>query len=558
VEVKQEVEVVQEVEVNIQRNIARPFRVEKGEIEAKSSFQNVVVEKRVEVPVDKYIDVEVEEIREVYKDIPKEKIIYNEKYVDVPVEKVVVVEEEQEEIIRQVKDKHIYVEMPVYEDIVRTVQKPVKRTVQRIVDKEVIVPKEEIVEVKQYRDNIVQMETVVDIPQEKIVEVERIVETHEKIEKPQTITKEIINEHEVEAPIYRKVAKYVEVPYEKVIEKVVEKPVDIRIEKEITKVVKVDKVVPIEKIKEVYVEVPYETKVEKEYEVEVYKEVPVYVDKVIQKKVEKVVEKKIYKPFKKYVQVPVEKIVERKIEKEIIMENPIYIENVEYEDNPIRKSATNERLRKSWSENQNKLRKLNQEKRDLQNKLYEARSRKNLNKSEVLKEETVGLDENLKLRTELDTMHRELANLMENVQRNQIENEVKASIKQTSRAREIDETEMTNLVRESTLEPRIEESVSKMKPMENSFVMGKPNTILQGDESDFFTIEATPSGRMIKVPLDGDRGSVKTNKREVQSNFRKSQNRFYRLDNEGKRVYVDDKEQIHLEEKQRTPSQKRY
>ena len=562
VQVNKEVEVIEEVEVNIERNIARPYRIENKMVNVTSStpqVENIIVERRVEVPVNKYVDVEVEEIREVIKEVPREKIIYNEKFVDVPVEKVVVVEEEKEEIVKEVRDKHVYIEKPVYQDVIRKVQKPIKRTVQKIVDKEIIIPKQEVVEVRKFRDNIVNVETVVDIPKEKIVEVEKVVETHEEIERPQTITKEIINEHEVEAPIYRKVAKYVEVPYEKVVEKVVEKPVDIRIEKEITKVVKVDKIVPIEKIKEVYVEVPYETKVNKEYEVEVFKEVPVYVDKIIQKKVEKVIEKKVYVPFKKYIQVPIEKIVEKKIETEVITENPIYIENIQYEDNPIRKSATNERLRKSWSENQNKLKKLNQEKRDLQNKLYEAKSKKNLNKSDVLKEETFGLEENIKLRTELETMHKELSNIMENVQRSHLENEVNASIKQTSRAREINEQEMNDLVRESTLEPRIQESVSMMRPMENSFMVNTPNKILPDDESNFFRIEATPSGRMIKVPLNQDqRVSVKTNKKEVQSNFRKSQNRFYRLDDNGNKVYVNQQEQIDLEQKQRSPSQKRY
>jgi hypothetical protein len=563
IQVQQEVEVIEEVERPVERMIARPFRVQKNEIGVTSSsptIEEVIVEKKIPVQVDKYVDVEVEEIREVYKDVPVKKYIFNEKYVDVPVEKIVQVEEEQEEIITEYVDKHVYVEKPVFEDFVRTIQKPVKKTIQKVVDKEVIVPKEEVVEVKKFRDKIIEIETVVDIPKEKIVEVEKIVQTHEEVEMPQTITKEIINEHEVETPIYRKVAKYVEVPYEKVIEKVVEKPVDITIEKEITKVVKVDKIVPIEKIKEVYIEVPFETKVEKEYEVEVFKDVPVYVDKIIKKKVEKIIEKKVYKPFKKYVQVPVEKIVEKQIEKQVIIENPIYIENVEYEHTPLRKSATNARLRKSWTENQQKLRNLNQEKRDLQNKLYEAK--KKLSNSDVVKEDTIGLDENVKLRLELDSMHKELANLMENVQRSQIQMDVDASIKKKSQAREIDEDEMKELVRESTLEPRTEETVSMSRPIENSFVMNRPQKFEKPkDDRIYFTVESTPSGRIIKRPInqpEDQRISVKTNKKEIENNLRKSENRFYKLDRNGNRIYLNDQEQRDLENRQRTPSQKRY
>ena len=558
VPVEQKVEVIEQVPVHVERRVARPFRMQKkGEGVEREGTTSQVEEVKRTVPgqVNRFVDVEVEEIREVYRDVPKEKVFYIEKYVDKPVEKVVVIEEEQEEIVKEVVDREVIVEKEVYEDVIRKVQKPVLRKVQVVVDKEVIVPKEEVVEVPQFRDRVVEMETVVEVPKERVVQVEKVVDQVEEVEVPQTITKEIIKEHEVETPIYRKVAKYVEVPFEKVVEKVVEKNVDIRVEKEVTKVVKVDKVVPIERVKEVFVEVPYEKRVEKEYEVEVFKQVPVYRDKVVQKKVEKVVEKKVFVPFKKYVQVPVEKIVEKKIETEIISENPIYVEVDQEEEQIVRKSATNERLRKSWSSNQKKIHKLSQERTDLRNKLQKVRKGRSQKKSEVVKEEVVGQDENQKLREELDKMHKELTTLIEGVQRSHIREEVHSNVKQSTRAREIDRQEMESLVRESTLGERVVESEVKQSAMGNSYLVNTNGQTTEKNGEAQYKVESTPSGRLIKKLLNDSsdqRGSVKTYKKQMQTVPTKSENRFYRLDEHGNKQYVSVSEQKELEKFERT------
>ena len=78
-------------------------------------------------------------------------------------------------------------------------------------------------------------------------------------------------------------------------------------------------------------------------------------------------------------------------------------------------------------------------------------------------------------------------------------------------------------------------------------------------ESNLYTIETTQSGRMIKKPIkDIEKSvSVKTYKKEVQDQPRKSENRFYRIDNQGNKQYVNINEQRNLEQLQRDPSQKR-
>ena len=159
----------------------------------------------------------------------------------------------------------------------------------------------------------------------------------------------------------------------------------------------------------------------------------------------------------------------------------------------------------------------------------------------------------MKLRTELDQMHRELSILIEDAQRTQIYTEANANVRQSSRAREIDQYEMEELVRESTLGQQVNESEYLMNQMTNSF---QPT---MKKESNLYTIETTQSGRMIKKPIkDIEKSvSVKTYKKEVQDQPRKSENRFYRIDNQGNKQYVNINEQRNLEQLQRDPSQKR-
>ena len=158
-----------------------------------------IVEKRVEVPVEKIV----------VKEVPVEKIV--EKRVEVPVEKIVVKEVPVEKVVEKVVEKRVEV--------------PSEKLVEKVVEKRVEVPVEKIVE----------KVVVKEVPVEKIVE---------KI---------------VEVPVEKIVVK--EVPVEKIVEKIVEKRVEVPVEKIVEKVVV--KEVPVEKIVERIVEVerPVETTV---------------------------------------------------------------------------------------------------------------------------------------------------------------------------------------------------------------------------------------------------------------------------------------------------------
>ena len=144
-------------------------------------YKDRVVEKRVEVPVEKIV----------YKD----RVV--EKRVEVPVEKIVY------------KDKVVE----------KRVEVPVEKIVykERVVEKRVEVPVEKIV----YKERVV--EKRVEVPVEKIVE--RIVE--KRVEVP------------VEKIVEKIVEKRVEVPVEKIVEKIVEKRVEVPVEKIVEKIVEV-------------------------------------------------------------------------------------------------------------------------------------------------------------------------------------------------------------------------------------------------------------------------------------------------------------------------------
>ena len=121
-----------------------------------------VVERRVEVPVEKIVEkvvkVPVEKVVEkvVVKEVPVEKIV--EKIVEVPVEKAV-----EKEVVREV---------------------PVERIVEKIVEKRVEVPVEKVVEkvvVKEVPvEKIVEKVVVKEVPVERIVE--KIVEVPASVE----------------------------------------------------------------------------------------------------------------------------------------------------------------------------------------------------------------------------------------------------------------------------------------------------------------------------------------------------------------------------------------
>ena len=144
-------------------------------------------------------------------------------------------------VIRMVADKTLpqrakfyrLHELPIDRDPQpETVEVPVEKVVEKIVEKQVKVPVEKIVEKR------------VEVPVEKVVE--KIVE--KRVEVPV--------EKVVEVSVDRIVERRVEVPVEKIVEKIVERRVEVPVE------------LKVEKIVEKIVEVPLEVKVEKIVEVD--------------------------------------------------------------------------------------------------------------------------------------------------------------------------------------------------------------------------------------------------------------------------------------------------
>jgi predicted flap endonuclease-1-like 5' DNA nuclease len=278
-----------------------------------------IVEKRVEVPVDKI----VEKIVEKRVEVPVEKIVEKivEKKVEVPVEKIVEkrVEVPVEKIVEKIVEKRV--EVPVEKIVEKRIEVPVEKIAEKIVEKRIEVPVEKIVEKR------------VEVPVEKIVE--KIVE--KRIEVPVEKIVEKIVEKRVEVPVEKIVEKIVEKPFEDLvrinalnaqmatlqtnltaaqnkpavtIEKIVEKRVEVPVEKIVEKRVEVPVDRVVEKIVEKRVEVPVEKIVEKIVE----KRVEVPVEKIVEKRVEVPVEKIVEKIVEKRVEVPVEKIVEKRVE----------------------------------------------------------------------------------------------------------------------------------------------------------------------------------------------------------------------------------------------------
>jgi len=223
----------------------------KAELNDWKNRPATIVEKRVEVPVEKI----VEKIVEKRVEVPVEKIV--EKRVEVPVDRIV------EKIVEK------RVEVPVEKIVEKRVEVPVDRIVEKIVEKRVEVPVEKIVEKR------------VEVPVDRIVE--KIVEKR------------------VEVPVEKIVEKRVEVPVDRIVEKRVEVPVDRIVEKRVE--------VPVDRIVEKRIEVPVDRIVEKIVEKRV--EVPKIVEKIVEKRVEVPVDRIVEKIVEKRVEVPVDRIVEK-------------------------------------------------------------------------------------------------------------------------------------------------------------------------------------------------------------------------------------------------------
>lgn len=268
----------------------------------KPVFIENLIQRTVEVPVERYRENVTEKIIE----IPLETIIERPVYVDNLIEKIIDVPVKR--LIEKPVEK--IVEKPIYIDHIIEHPVPVERVVEKIVEK----PIEKVIDVPVYVDNII----------------ERVVETTREVEKPYEVMKEIpietkvdnliqiceFNERKVEK-LYEKPIKTlntISVPVEFVIEKeiyvpkenVMEHQVPVIsgkfLEKEISKAVQnirtTERMVQVDN----YVEIPVKKTIE----------VPKFIENVIEKEIpiEKTIERLIERIVERRVEVPVEKIIE--------------------------------------------------------------------------------------------------------------------------------------------------------------------------------------------------------------------------------------------------------
>jgi predicted flap endonuclease-1-like 5' DNA nuclease len=288
--------------------------------EKNKPAKEVTVEKRVEVPVEKIVEKRVE--------VPVEKIVEKivevEKRVEVPVEKIVekIVEKPVEDLVRITA---LQGELSQFKLLLETERnKPAKEVT---VEKRVEVPVEKIVEkiVEKPVEDLVRITAL----QGELSQFKLLLETERN--KP---AKEVTVEKRVEVPVEKIVEKRVEVPVDRVVEKIVEKRVEVPVEKIVEKIVEkpVEDLVRITALqgelsqfkllleternrpaKEVVVEKRVEVPVEKIVE----KRIEVPVDRIVEKIVEKRVEVPVEKIVEKRVEVPVDRIVEKVVEKRV-------------------------------------------------------------------------------------------------------------------------------------------------------------------------------------------------------------------------------------------------
>jgi predicted flap endonuclease-1-like 5' DNA nuclease len=177
------------------------------EAEKNKPAKQVTVEKRVEIPVEKIVEKRVE--------VPVEKIV--EKRVEVPVEKIV----------------ENRVEVPVEKIIEKRVEVPVDRIIEKIVEK----PVEDLVRITALQTELSQFKLLLETEKNKPA-------------------KEVVVEKRVEVPVEKIVEKRVEVPVDRIVEKIVEKRIEVPVEKIVEKRVEVPVDRIVEKIVEKRVEVP--------------------------------------------------------------------------------------------------------------------------------------------------------------------------------------------------------------------------------------------------------------------------------------------------------------
>lgn len=409
--VERPVDVPRMVNVNVDRTILKPFRTE---VVVKESVREVP--QIEEIWVDRPYEKVYEKVVEVPYDVPVQREIIKEVPVpvkrDVVVEKVVNVEREVVVDVPEVKvvKKSIVVDkvVDVPYEVVKEVKKPIRRTVQKVVDRVIEQPRYVEVPVTREVPRYIDVEKRVEVPVTEEIVKEIIVDKYEDVEIEQVQEVPIYIEKRVEVPVEKRVAKYVEVPREQYKDVEVIQEVIVPVEKIVQKSVKRDKVVPRTVNVEKIVEVPVEKIVNKEIIVDKIIEKPVYIEKVIEKPVQKIIEKRVEVPREKFVEVPKEVHREKIIEVDVIVDKPVYREVVVDSGSTIQGVDRNEKLRRELQINSETQSMLTREAIEIRTKLEQAKVKFSMieNVSHVT-ESTIGFDENRTLRLQLDRLHEE-------------------------------------------------------------------------------------------------------------------------------------------------------
>ena len=411
------VEVERTVDINVNRTVLRPYR---NEVHVRESVMDVpiveevwvdrpyerVYERVVEVPVEVQVSKEV--VREVERPVYQDVIV--EKRVNVDREIVVDVPE-----IKRVK-RSIVVDQVVdrpYE-VVREVPKPIRRTVQRVVDREVVidrvvdVPVVREVEVPVYIDR--QVEVPVDVEVDREVVIDRYIDV--EVEEIQEVPVHVVRQ--VDVPVEKRVTKYVEVPREQYqdVEEIQE--VVVQVDRVVERRVRVDKIVPRTVEVERIVEVPVERTVPREIVVDKVVERPVYIEKIVEKPVERVVERRVERPVERFIEVPHEVVRDRIIEVETVVDKPVYRDVYNEQESHTIVNNKNEKLRRELTTNLETQATLQAEIDEWRWRVESVRAQQSAVEGvgQVL-EQTVGYNENRELRVHLDNLHEEYDNAVD-------------------------------------------------------------------------------------------------------------------------------------------------
>jgi hypothetical protein len=294
-----------------------------------------VVEKIVQVPVERIIENIVEKVI----DVPMERVIERPVYIDNIVHKQVEIP------VHKTVEVHVekVVEVPVHVDNI--IERPVP--IERIVERKIEIPVERIIDVPIYVDNIIhkQIDIVkeVEIPIQEERNVENIVERrdeaiaiNEYLERPY----ERVYERPVKVGGSQTVSvdfiieKNIFVPRENVFEIAVPQINARQVDREIVKHVNIERIVerpvaverPVEVLLRRYIEMPKFT------ENVVEKEVPI--EATIERIIERLIEKKVEVPVEKIIEVPVTIHVERgqineRVTEEIVEREAVVIQAVQ-------------------------------------------------------------------------------------------------------------------------------------------------------------------------------------------------------------------------------------